>query len=267
MSDRMTADDKPMPFAAVFAIDDIMPKLGAYPCRGDCGAVVDRPGVCPACGVELDRQAQDGALAAALASIPPAFRWARGDAPEMATRVRRLRTASPAAIAERVKALALEPMVLIVGASGEGKTSLACAVLREIILAGRYPAPGAAHDLARRARFRAARSLADRDPHEAQDPDSPVERAPRAMAARASVLLLDDVGQEAGDGYKANDRSATIKTILEDRHDAGARTIITTFAHRPMWSAMYGEGVARRYWDDERIKVVKLDGAAMRRTA
>lgn len=265
MPDRMTAADRPLPIGAMLdGSDDIMPRPGRYACRGDCGGIVERPGVCGPCGVKRDQRAQDAALAPALASIPPEFRWARADAPEMPARVRRLRNASPASVAERVKALALEPMVLIVGASGEGKTSLACAVIHEIIAAGRYPAPAAVHEVARRARFYAARSLTPRDHREATDPDAPTEGSPRGAAARASVLLLDDVGQEAGDGYKANDRSKVLADVLSDRHDAGARTIITTFASEARWREMYGDGVARRYWDAARVKVVRLDAAVLR---
>jgi DNA replication protein DnaC len=161
-------------------------------------------------------------------------------------------------ITKSLRALADKPVLLIQGKSGSGKTSLACAVLRLLIDDGKHPATGAAFDQARCARFASARVLAPRDWKEAQDPHAHAEANGRGAAGRASILVLDDVGQEAGDGYKANDRSKLIADILADRHDDGARTIVTTFASKTEWQAMYGDGCARRYWDTARVEVVTL---------
>lgn len=231
-------------------LDGIIPPAGRYPCNGGCGDFTVMPGVCDPCAARVQREEQDAGLAAAYASIPAEFRWARPTAQELTGRVHKLKPGPD--VEARVRALGDAPRVLLHGAGGAGKTSLACAVLRHVIDAGRYPAPAAAFNLARRARFVAARCIADR-----RDESEPY-RVLRSDCARASVLVLDDVGQEAGDGYRANDRSKLIADILADRHDANAQTIVTTFADESQWRSMYGDGIARRFWDTTRVKVVRL---------
>lgn len=234
----------------------IIPPVGSYPCR-DCGATIERPGVCDPCAAAFAVREHDATLSAALASIPREFEWARVGAPELRQRIKPLCRLSEALANERVEALAEHSMVLIFGPSGGGKTSLACAALRRIIDLGRYGGTPEAHDVARRARFFAARAIATQERRDDYNPDAPI-MSPRAMVARAKAVVIDDVGQEAGGSFRANDRSKLLAEIIADRHDSGAQTIITTFATAEQWSMMYGSGIARRCWDRERVKVVEL---------
>lgn len=234
--------------------EGIIPPAGEYPCRGVCGAKVDRPGVCVDCGREHDRREHDATLRLALESIPGHFRWATLEALRDAAYESRVQL-KPRALAAADRLLGYRVLVLV-GGSGRGKTSLGCAILRAIIDAGRYGAEARAHERARRARFIAARDVF-------REPDRRESPHPATLAVRMPVVLLDDVGQESGrgDGFKSDERLRTMADILCARHDSPwAQTIVTTFAREPQWRELYGDGVARRYWQGTgAIKVVDLD--------
>ncbi len=252
------------PIAPFDWVTAITPIEGAYQCRGKCGTVISLPGLCDPCAVALETSDQNEALSGALRSIPSEFRWAHADAPELGLRVKALHGKSSVGSAKAVRLATAYRTVLIVGTAGSGKTSLACAILRAVIDAGRYPARGLAFDEAKYARFYAARSLAPRDWRESQDPDANVQGSPRGASARCRTMLIDDVGQEAGDDFKANERSKAIADVLNDRHDMGLRTIITTPFSEVQWNGMYGDGVTRRCWDEKRSKVIRLDEVGSR---
>lgn len=236
-----------------------LPPVGAYPCRGGCGGTTELPGVCDDCARRIDAEEHNAQLSAAYKSIPVDFGWARAGDSLMFDRVPKFRRdgLDLDTSAKVIQQISRSQMVLIHGKAGTGKTSLACATLRAIIDAGRYGATYDAHRTAKRARFFSARQVATTLRRDEYNVDAP-EVAPRALVARATVALIDDVGQECGGSYRANDRSKVLAEILADRYDAGARTIITTFATPAQWSAMYGDGIARRCWDKDRVRVVEL---------
>lgn len=246
MTERITID-----------VSGMFPPIGSYACRDGCGTVLERPGVCGPCARKFDAAEHDAQLRTALGTIPAQYAWAYPDAPELATRIAVLAKLDAARIAERIESLAEHRFVLIHGPSGAGKTSLACAALRYVIDRGRIGATDAHFRIAKRARFFAARQIATVARRDEYNVDAP-EIAPRALVARASLAVIDDVGQESGGSYRANDRSKVLADIIADRYDSGAQTIITTFASTEQWSAMYGDGIARRCWDKELVKVVKL---------
>lgn len=235
----------------------LFPAIGAYACRDGCGATLERPGVCDPCAHGFAVAEHDGQLRAALTSIPAQYAWAYPSAPELATRIAALTKLSAEKIAERIESLADNRFVLIHGPSGAGKTSLACAVLRHVIDRGRFGASDKNFRVARRARFFAARQIATVHRRDEYNVDAP-EIAPRALVSRSAFAVIDDVGQESGGSFRSDDRSKMVADILADRYDSGAQTIITTFATDKQWAAMYGDGIARRCWDKELVKVVKL---------
>ena len=223
-----------------FDVTDVLPPRGAYPCRGGCGGTLELPGVCDPCGTKVARQSQNDALVEAYTSIPETLRWARIDAAELAQRVKRLPTGADERIVARAAALAGVPLVLLCGPSGSGKSSLACALLRHVIDSGRYPADASAARIGANARYASAITMVG-----------------LSAAMGASVLVFDDVG-DAGESFKGSDENREIARVLSTRFELGRRTIVTTGVGREAWVRCYGDGIARRYWDAERVRVVKL---------
>ena len=228
---------------------------GAYPCRGRaCSATVELPGICAACGDRLARADHERSLAKARSSIPERFRWATIESlPAHPGRVK-----MPQRLLDAAARLTRHRVLMLVGPSGNGKTSVACAVLRAAIDAGGFEAPRAAQDRAQRARYYEARKLFT-DAEERED-----GQPPYVLAMHMPVVVLDDVGQEVGGAignFKAAERSKMIGDILSARHeDSRLTTIVTTFARRNEWARLYGDGVARRYFDaEDGVKVVDFE--------
>ncbi len=160
-------------------------------------------------------------------SIPKSYRWARPDSPELAARVR---TADPAAMA---RTIAAETNVIILGAAGAGKTSLAVASLRA--LAAPY------------ARFLHAYRLGT---VRIQNAAGEGEAALVDLAMSAPLILLDDVGNERQTANNA------VPDVIFERHAAELPTWYTTAFEPADIAKRYGDGVARRMF--ERALVVRL---------
>jgi DNA replication protein DnaC len=208
-----------------------------WPCTGGCGATVAHPGVCPDCDrVEL-AAAHAARLRHARASIPARYRWAAIEAPEMAQRAR------PDAVAT-VRGLFGQRLplgVALVGPSGAGKTSLACAMLRRVHDAATFESPARVVERARRAWYVGAPALLDavRAWERNFSKGDPPELL--AMARTASVLVLDNV-----DAGKQTD---PIVQLVFDRHDRQRPTIVTTWMTRAEAANAYGDGWARRVYE------------------
>lgn len=187
--------------------------------------------ICEACIPAEEFAAKRAASGEALErTIPPAFRWARLDAPELTSRVD-----PPAAIAA-ARGVVREPCLLFRGPSGAGKTSLAVALLRERVRATGEPAlMSLAFQL----------SVA-RIQHRAGEGEAP----PVAAAMRAPMLLLDDIGQEQ------NTAVNPIADIVQHRWAHELPTWVTTGLSREELGARYGGGVARRLF--ERARILRL---------
>lgn len=191
----------------------------------------------------------DAARADADAGIPPRYRWARLDAPELGERVlfaeRGGRVPPQAAVAAAV-AGHRGPAVLFVGPAGSGKTSFAVACMREVP----------------RAMYVSAAALERaRIEHRAGSGEAPlVERA-----LRSRLLLIDDLGQDKPSAVSA------VEAVILARHDAELRTWVTTglggttaFAFAAV-EARYNAGVARRLCERGTSLVVgfvRQDGAS-----
>jgi SpoVK/Ycf46/Vps4 family AAA+-type ATPase len=183
------------------------------------------------CGAETVRapcwdctRAQDAAHETALRTldasrtIPAMYDWAKLDAVELA---RRVVSREPLhVVGGRIVA---SPRVLLCGPAGAGKTSLAVACFRKRL------APKCVFATA----FDVARA---RIQHRAGYGEAPSVEA----ALRASLLLLDDMGQESQGG------SASVAEVIFERHARNMPTWITTGLSLSDIGRRYGDGILRR---------------------
>jgi hypothetical protein len=171
---------------------------------------------CPPC-IEAWREQQEAlrraeVVAAAVASIPERYRWAHLDAPELPERLAR-----PESLAQARDALRA-PVVLLTGQTGAGKTSLGVALLRAHLeratVAG---APPEARSWGARALWAHAKriSLARREAPLGSEP------ALLVRAREASVLLVDDLGQEAPADQ------GDVVSLLAERQESQRPLIVT----------------------------------------
>jgi len=250
----------------------MMPRPGAYDCVRDCGRQTVMPGICATCGGK-ERQAEARAeFAAALGSIPDAFRWAAPRAEDLCKRARALETRSgaraPGDLAERIAigvGTGRSPFWTLRGPTKTGKTSIACAAMVALIEVGiaawlAAPVPGsrrqatldpAAVRIARGTRFIPAIDLVL--PQDRND-DRP---AMFGAALRATVLFLDDVGKEISsraDAATSAARAAATREVIEQRWYWGRPTVITLDVSNDDFVRNYDGGTFRRISEDERVK-------------
>ena len=226
------------------------PAPGRCPCGAPSASEGPR-GLCATCArkredalrewnARAEQTTREAMLNSAKLSIPEAFRWAFFVAPDLVARVKR-----PEAITEAKAALEASGVVLV-GAAGAGKTSVACAMLAELI---RQAASGPPKDLrfAGSARFIGAYWLAKaRAEHPLGDGEAPLVQ----LALGASVLVLDDLGAEQS-------KNTALSEVIYERHAKGQRTIITTgFGYRVL-QQRYGDGIARRIVEEGRTVVIR----------
>ncbi len=176
------------------------------------------------------------ASAALERSIPPTYRWAALDAPELPDRV------SVPAIGIG-KIACHEPRVCLMGTSRGGKTSLAVAMLRAWV---------AKHE--RAAMFVPAHRLGVA---RIQHPAGHGEAALVESAMRVPLVLLDDLGSERD--FPTN----PIADVIFERHVQDLPTWVTTGLTREPLVARYGAGVVARLF--ERATVIHV-GASLQKT-
>jgi hypothetical protein len=205
-------------------------------------------GVCRDCGEIIRVREHWMTMKYALDSIPERYRDARWGSQALYDRVPAFRTLAPTPQENFVSRI-----VMIVGPTGAGKTTLACAILRWII-----ESAGPDSDARLIARAERARFIDSRDVPPTRDEPGHYKRA-----CGASVLLLDDVGQEAGhgEGFADMARAQKVSDLLNDRDKRERETIVTTYGTEASWTRLYGAGVARRFWDAPDVKVIRLEGA------
>lgn len=202
----------------------------------DCGATVNyhKAMRCDPCDRKADRVRR---LEAARESVPQRFAWARLEDPRMVKLVGHER------IAEARLALAQERVVLA-GAPGAGKTSLACAMLRELHdSAARDDAPEA---LVRRAAGSLFVSAYDLSKARARHPLGQGEAPLVERAMNATTLVIDDLGSER-DGFQS-----AVTEVLYERHAECRVTWVTTWLDVRQAEERYGGGIARRLFEGAR---------------
>jgi len=191
-----------------------------------CGTLSARVPCWDCSRVRERRRSELTARELAAGSIPPRFRWARQGAPgfDLGGRVHGDHETLVARIlgAERV---------CFVGGAGAGKTSLACACLRERLDGGLFVS-AIALGLAR-----AQAGLGDGEPKLVES------------AITAPLLLLDDVGQEAKVATNA------VRDVVFSRYDADRPTWVTTGLTSQELAALYGDGFLRRIAGDGALVV------------
>ena len=171
-------------------------------------------------------------------SIPPSFRWATLDAPELRQRVARER-----AIAEAEAALSSANGLLLFGPSGSGKTSLACALLQGW---------GASNGHRRGVFVPAFRLGVARAQHGLGQGEAPLVE--RAMTTR--LLVLDNLGSEGTSHANA------VPEVIHERALAGLPTWVTTWMTPKAVAERYGDGIARRLYEAGRVVVIECGNEA-----
>lgn len=161
---------------------------------------------------------------AVAASLPEAFRWAEFGAPALAGRIK-----NPAAV-PLAATLRAEDRAFFTGASGTGKTSLAAAASRR-----------AAIESGLTLRFENALAIATaRAKHPLGEGDPEI----LAGSVRAGLLVIDDLGTEE---LRYRD---VVKELIFERHWRARATWVTTWMTVEDVFKAYGDGIARRIFQD-----------------
>lgn len=210
------------------------------------------------------RDWHEGEIKPALESIPPRFRWATLDSPLLAERAPGF---DPADVPP------LDGWIAMLGDTGKGKTSVACALMRKWIDdygtfgyvdcdkyrsdSGYRVVKSTCSTLSRAAgaRFvsviqmaneRLAWPLGKKNPPMLQS------------ALDATLLVLDDVGKEFALGELA--RSA-VSVVLDHRHDHMKPTIITTGVPLSKLQSGYDTGYGRRILESTLVPLSRKESA------
>jgi DNA replication protein DnaC len=217
-----------------------------FPCRR-CGEDIGRNvSLCDPCVLPHRREERARLLKPARDTIDNDYRWARFGAPALEARV-----VAKAHVLDAARKLLSEgqTVITIVGGTGVGKTSLACAILAEEIEAGMNL--HCAGDVLKRAigaRFFHAYDLSvARAEHRlgGGEPPKVVE------AKRASVVVIDELGR---DERKTSD----VAEVIRRRLAASMPTIITTWQTQEEVKNSYDGGIARRLF--QRATLIPLGG-------
>ena len=200
-------------------------------------AIVYHFGVCDDCAKDLDDKRAEASKQKRFQSIPVHLRWASLDNQNL-LKERIHNSDVVATIANCVGVLITRNVstVLIVGPAGTGKSSLSCAIMREVGDLPRW----------RSAIWQCAVKLGR------ARMDSALGAVPPAIedACNASLLVLDDLGSEHQAGIDS------LREVIHHRHHAELPTIYTSWMRPEDLADRYGEGTARRI--TERATIVRM---------
>lgn len=223
---------------------------GPRRCFAGCGAVVTRVAdTCAPCAARRVAEEHEAACMRAWHTAPPVLWWVALEHPQIRGWVRD--------VAARESALALvdelhsHPLVTFTGEAGAGKTTLACALLREWVSLGFGASSPRARSMARRVRFDTAQDLI-RERTETRLGEHVIGID---LAREASVLALDEVG-------RGMDPHGVIFSLVSERHRAGRPTIITTphLTAKDFAEKTRDGGLTRRVFDDAKVIEVRRIG-------
>lgn len=83
----------------------------------------------------------------------------------------------------------------------------------------------------------------------------------RENATKATLLVIDDLGEEAGNEWGAREMAS----LMQNRHNKGARTIVTTNLAPSEIAARYGERLVSRWSEAPYSRVVGASGEDLRK--
>lgn len=184
-----------------------------------CETPLEKWGTCESCKRHMR-------LGASYSMLPASFAWCTLRSPDLYKRI-----FAKKALAQGEKARD-EPRVVFTGPAGSGKTSLACAILRDRFVEkdeGFLFQPAYLLALARQ-----RHKLGEGEPPEIE------------ASLQVDVLLIDDLGMEKPGPTSVND----IEIVIYERHLRGQSTWITTWMGREKVRERYGDGIARRIYED-----------------
>jgi DNA replication protein DnaC len=180
-------------------------------------------------------------------SLPEEHRSSRFDALELATKwVKPCPGQSAGQPIALAKASASHPRVVLTGASGTGKTTLAVCMARRWAYEW---ASSPAYEAGQAPLFASCVALASSRMRTSG------REAPLVLAAIAAPLLvLDDLGNP-----KSEPPSSPIVDVIWERVEKRRPTWITTWLSPDDCTARYGDGVTRRVF--ERARIIRLEGS------
>lgn len=211
------------------ALTELLP--GAPTCRTAGCEMPTRSsdGFCGGCRGVLDerqRARREAKERLAASGMPGRYLWSAFSAPELAARVRNpnaLRAAEVWASAPKLD------RVVLMGSTGVGKTSLACAILRHLIV-----------ERGMRGTFADDLQLATARKNVRLGSEA-------ELISRATLddcVLVDDLGQAPG-----TDHTGGAAYVIFERHAHMRTTLITTFCEPRQIADRFGAGIARRVFE------------------
>jgi DNA replication protein DnaC len=229
-----TGDDLTRAVAGIFgggeAYVDKLRREGPYRCQMCKQLACELPGICDECACKHAEQQKQERIAKAVKTIPVAWQWASFREPQVMFDRISDRAAVRSTMALLRKLLAGETWITVLaGESGEGKTSLAAAMLR--LAAEQHPE----HMYLFIYAPRIARAYRN----------SPLGSTPPIIDAceRASMLVIDDLGADAV--YRDS-----LREVIQCREADRKPTVITTYLTEPEAREAYGGGISRRMYRD-----------------
>lgn len=235
---------------------ELPPVSPFVPCVS-CGQLVRRsgPSYCDSCRKSNQRARLLAPLLEAWQDVPDRMRWAsfrrRQDL------IKRVQASE--SLIDLVAATDRRNLLLL-GASGAGKTALAVAKFASVLSAAKEAV--ADPDRVRREAYLRGRgamfTTAYRIAREYEDHPPGRGRAPVvSRCLKATVLVVDELGMELGTFRRS--KSAVTEILHERLGGSGITTVVTSYLSRPALVESYGAGVVRRLHDDV---VVTLGQAA-----
>jgi hypothetical protein len=211
---------------------DATPARRVFRCER-CGVSIGRNAwACDACIRQHLADLRSQKLAPARSSVPERHRTARFGTRALGEYVR-----ASESVLRGAMQLCSQRVVFIFGPAGAGKTSLACAMLHEVIEAGaNLRCSAEVLERARGARFAECYELSMARAKHALGRDTPPELAD---ALRASVLVLDELGREDG-------RNRDVEAVVSRRYRDSLPTFVTTWMTPDEIRNRYDEGIYRR---------------------